>query len=592
MSTCSLNRLLPVTTLLTLILALPAQEARSVVQIPDTGQIRCYNQARAIRCPTLGQPFFGQDAQYQSHPPAYRDNRDGTVTDLNTGLQWSKGVSPIKLGLEEAKNKAMQMSLGGHKDWRLPTIKELYSLIDFRGYTGTPDKKNSMDVAPSDAIPFINTDYFDFLYGLQGERYIDAQWLSTTKYVSTTMDNMETVFGVNFADGRIKGYGYKQLGSHWERKKFYVRYVRGTPYGINRFHDNGDGTITDQTTGLQWSRMDSAEGMNWQEALSYAENLKLAGHNDWRLPNTKELHYIVDYSRSPDTSKSAAINPLFKTTSIINEAGEKDYPSYWTSTTHLDGVRPGSNAVYIAFGQALGRMQGRIMDVHGAGAQRSDPKTGKARMGRGPQGDAVRVNNYVRVVRQGATQQAEAASDIDYDAYPYRVILAGERSQDFDQESGEEQPRLDQNAPLDFSHHFVQRLDKDGDGRVSRKEFDGPADRFDFHDTSGDGYLTADEAPLAPTNVRSQDRNQSSRQNQPNPREHQPGSDNRLNRAFTTGFVERLDRDRDGRVSRSEFDGPKDRFGFHDTNNDGYLTEDEAPKGPPPGAPPFDPRFQ
>jgi hypothetical protein len=49
------------------------------------------------------------------------------------------------------------------------------------------------------------------------------------------------------------------------------------------------------------------------------------------------------------------------------------------------------------------------------------------------------------------------------------------------------------------------------------------------------------------------------------------------------GFVERLDRDGDGKVSRSEFDGPKDRFDYHDKNNDGYLTEDEAPKGPPPG---------
>ncbi len=53
-------------------------------------------------------------------------------------------------------------------------------------------------------------------------------------------------------------------------------------------------------------------------------------------------------------------------------------------------------------------------------------------------------------------------------------------------------------------------------------------------------------------------------------------------------FIQRLDKDGDGQVSRSEFDGPKNRFGFHDKNNDGYLSEDEAPKGPPPrgGRPP------
>jgi hypothetical protein len=42
------------------------------------------------------------------------------------------------------------------------------------------------------------------------------------------------------------------------------------------------------------------------------------------------------------------------------------------------------------------------MDVHGAGAQRSDPKTGDASdypQGHGPQGDVIRINNYVRCVR-------------------------------------------------------------------------------------------------------------------------------------------------------------------------------------------------
>ena len=44
------------------------------------------------------------------------------------------------------------------------------------------------------------------------------------------------------------------------------------------------------------------------------------------------------------------------------------------------------------------------VDVHGAGAQRSDPKAGDPAMfphGRGPQGDVIRINNFVRVVRDG-----------------------------------------------------------------------------------------------------------------------------------------------------------------------------------------------
>ena len=42
------------------------------------------------------------------------------------------------------------------------------------------------------------------------------------------------------------------------------------------------------------------------------------------------------------------------------------------------------------------------MDVHGAGAQRSDPKTGNAGdypQGHGPQGDVIRIDNYARCVR-------------------------------------------------------------------------------------------------------------------------------------------------------------------------------------------------
>ena len=41
---------------------------------------------------------------------------------------------------------------------------------------------------------------------------------------------------------------------------------------------------------------------NWEQALSYCENLSLGGRDDWRLPTAKELQSIVDYSRSPITT--------------------------------------------------------------------------------------------------------------------------------------------------------------------------------------------------------------------------------------------------------------------------------------------------
>lgn len=105
-----------------------------------------------------------------------------------------------------------------------------------------------------------------------------------------------------------------------------------------------------------------------------------------------------------------------------------DFPYYWTSTTHqsialtnagsivnvpslssTNAVVTGDYGVYLAFGEALGYMLTsdggiRLEDVHGAGAQRSDPKSGDPAdwpEGHGPQGDVVRIYNYVRCVRGG-----------------------------------------------------------------------------------------------------------------------------------------------------------------------------------------------
>ncbi len=372
--------------------------------IVTTGQTSFFNNTGEISEQDSGDAFYGQDANYKAgSTPSYTDNGDGTITDNVTGLMWEKSYSRSSYG--NAESHASASTTGGHTDWRVPTTKQLYSLINFTGNQGTGDP-NSV-YPPADAVPFINTDYFEFDYPNDpSRRYIDVQYIASTEYVATVMNSEEAFFGVNFADGRIKGYPQDPIRDDW-----YIRLVRGnTTYGQNQFVDNNDNTVTDEATGLMWTKFDSGNeefadllsgftysdgSLNWEEALEFAENLEFAGHSDWRLPNVKELHSIVDYTRAPDATGSAAINNLFETTQIINEAGNTDYPFFWSSTT----FEPGYDACIVQFGRSLGYIDGVFLDVHGAGGQRTDPKTGDPSYGMGPQGDVRRVYNYVRLVR-------------------------------------------------------------------------------------------------------------------------------------------------------------------------------------------------
>lgn len=363
--------------------------------IVDTGQVHCFSDRGQLTSPPgAGQAYYGQDAHYQGNQPSYRDNGDGTVSDLVTGLMWTARIGD-KISFNDAVAGAKTCRVGGHTDWRLPTIKELYSLMDFNGCVTTPTPR-----------PYLDTKYFQFRWGNDdgSGRIIDSQFWSATQYVGTTMGGAATVFGVNFADGRIKGYP-RGMGRNNGRDRHFVRYVRGNPaYGVNRFVDNGDGTVSDLATGLMWSKADNGGTVDWQGALAWAEGLERGGDSDWRLPDAKELQSIVDYTRAPDAGnaakRSAAIDPVF------DVSRTESY--FWSSTTHLDGPTMGMRGVYVAFGRAMGNMhdrrtgQRRWMNVHGAGAQRSDPKSGdpsKYASGMGPQGDDIRIFNYARAVR-------------------------------------------------------------------------------------------------------------------------------------------------------------------------------------------------
>jgi len=411
------------------LLAAGAATGAITYPVVDTGQTKCYNAITAITAPTPGQAFYGQDAQFAGNPSSYTLSNDGlTVYDTVTGLTWQRspdtnGDGALTTGDKftwaqaQARPAALNaVRYGGFTDWRLPTIKELYSLIDFRG----TDPSGFTGTDTLGLTPFINTKFFAFAYGQTsaGERVIDSQYASKTLYVNKSFLGCDKLFGVNFADGRIKGYDLTMPGG--AEKTFFVLCVRGNAgYGRNTFVDNADGTVTDTATGLMWSQADSQTALDWQHALAWVQTknaAKYLNHTDWRLPNAKELQSIVDYTRSPDSSNSPAIDPVFSATAIINEAGSADYPCYWTGTTHAASDGTGGAGIYIAFGRAMGYLGNAWRDVHGAGAQRSDPKSGNPAnfpVGRGPQGDAIRIYNYVRLVRDaGALPPPTTAPEI------------------------------------------------------------------------------------------------------------------------------------------------------------------------------------
>ncbi len=164
----------------------------------------------------------------------------------------------------------------------------------------------------------------------------------------------DIAFGVNHSTGHIKAYPADSTPLMGK----YVRAVRGDVYGAEDYTNNGDGTITDNASGLMWLEVDLGVAVDWEEALALAESSEFAGYDDWRLPDVKELQSIVDYGGS-----YPAINQDYFECTVLEE-NENYY--FWTSTSaYFSAAAPDyDSAWYVAFGYTS----------HGAGAVRFSPK--------------------------------------------------------------------------------------------------------------------------------------------------------------------------------------------------------------------------
>ena len=115
--------------------------------------------------------------------------------------------------------------------------------------------------------------------------------------------------------------GESQAGVHWI-----------TP----RFVDHSDGTVSDRMTGLMWLRdMDCVPRDDWQAALTWVgltlnfstavscDGYTAGTHQDWRLPNIKELESLIDYG--------ACSPPMVANHPFVGTPNTQTF--FWSSTT-------------------------------------------------------------------------------------------------------------------------------------------------------------------------------------------------------------------------------------------------------------------
>ena len=253
---------------------------KTMLRLPDTGQTGDYTATK------------GEDADYTIYPPFFIKNGNGTVTDTVTGLMWQQ-TDGGEMTFENAVAYCDALTLGGFTDWRLPNPHEAFSILNH----GKPNPA-------LDGAVFTST----------GAEY----WWTGAKQV-----NDSNKIWVTNAGGGIGNHLKTETISAGGSKKFHVWAVRDrqTPTVVaSHFTDNGDGTITDNRTNLTWQKVPLTDSLTWEQALNYAENLSLAGKDDWRLPNIKELQSLSD---------EALVNPSIST-AFFSATGNR---KYWSSTS-------------------------------------------------------------------------------------------------------------------------------------------------------------------------------------------------------------------------------------------------------------------
>jgi Protein of unknown function (DUF1566) len=281
-----------------------------------TGQSLCWD-SNGTRISCGG---TGQDGDFQVGvpfpTPRFTDNGNGTVTDNLTGLIWLKDANGFgEVPWDQALAYARNLTSGSHGlddgsqagAWRLPNVNELESLLDL---------SNSSGPALSDGHPFTNLQVANYWSSTSVAAFPALGWYVALAVGCPVFDlkfNAMRMWPVRGESTRVAQTGQKQC---WDSMGNVIpctgtgqdgEIQAGVPWPNPRFIDNGNGTVTDQLTGLIWLKNATPFGTrNWEQALRDCNALASGMHGltdgsqaeDWRLPNVNELRSLEDYGQA------------------------------------------------------------------------------------------------------------------------------------------------------------------------------------------------------------------------------------------------------------------------------------------------------
>jgi hypothetical protein len=213
------------------------------------------------------------------NPAQYDTSQPGVVIDRVTGLSWQRDVDPASYLPPDAAALCAGLSLGGAA-WRLPTLIELLSIVDFT--------RSSPSIDP-DAFPATPGDSF---------------WTSTP------------VVGADGPSGQAWYVGFTTGFSYQGHVDFLALRVRCV--GVQPGASAG--------VSLTWQRTDSGQALTWAAAGASCAALDLDG-GGWRLPSVKELETTIDVTRSdpavdPAPFPGASSYPLWTSSLLAGSSTE------------------------------------------------------------------------------------------------------------------------------------------------------------------------------------------------------------------------------------------------------------------------------